>query len=663
MDIDNPASVAPAWTPSPETVARARVTAFIDWLRAERGLDFDGYDALWRWSVGDLDAFWSAVWDYFAIPSPEPRGAALADARMPGASWFPGVRMNYVEQVFRHIDATRPAIVFRDESGRQREVAWAELRRQTAALAATLRRQGVGCGDRVVAFMPNTPETVVAFLAVASLGAIWSICSPDMGRVAVLDRFRQIAPKAMIAADGYRYGGKTHDRRALVHELLAELPSVDSLILLPALDPAAGTSGLPGATAWGEATAGDVQLAVEHVPFDHPLWVVYSSGTTGLPKPIVHGHGGVVVEHLKAIAFHLDLGPGDRYHWYSTTGWMMWNFQVGGLLAGCTICLFDGNPGYPDLNALWRFAGENRVDFFGAGAAFYASCQKTAIEPAQVADLTRLRGLGSTGSPLSPENYRWLLEHLRADLWINPISGGTDLVSAFVGGVPTLPMHLGEMQCRCLGAKIEAYDEAGRPVTDEVGELVCTAPMPSMPLHFWNDAGNRRYLDSYFDTWPGIWRHGDWVRITPRGGAVIYGRSDATINRHGIRMGTSELYRAVEEFPEVVDSLVVDLEYLGKESYMPLFVVLRNGEALSADLVARLRERIKQALSARHVPNDIFAVPAIPRTLSGKKLELPIKKLLLGQPLEKVVNRDTLANPESLSWFSAFSERRLQTAS
>jgi acetoacetyl-CoA synthetase len=650
---------APVWQPSPATLSEARVTAFMHWLARERGLRFADYDALWRWSVEDIDGFWQAVWEYFDIAARGVPTPALASAEMPGAKWFPGVRLNYVEQVFRHATEARPAIVFRNEAGEQREVSWAELQRQVGALAAQLRGMGVRRGDRVAAFMPNVPETAVAFLAVASLGAVWSVCSPDMGRVAVLDRFRQIAPKVMIAVGGYRYGGKAHDRRALVGELLAELTSVEEVILLDDGD-AANTPALARAVAWADAVSGEVPVVLEEVPFDHPLWVVYSSGTTGLPKPIVHSQGGVLLEHLKALSFHLDLGPGDRFHWYTTTGWMMWNFQVGGLLVGATICLFDGNPGHPDLGALWRFVGENRVDFFGAGAAFFASCEKAGIEPAALADLSTLRGLGSTGSPLSPESYRWLREHVRDDLWINPISGGTDLVSAFVGGVPVLPVYEGEMQCRCLGARIEAFDEAGRPVIDEVGELVCTAPMPSMPIYFWNDAGDRRYRDSYFDTWPGVWRHGDWVRITPRGGAIIYGRSDATINRHGIRMGTSELYRAVEVLPEVLDSLVVDLEYLGRESYMPLFVVLRPGDELSPTLVAQIRERIKAALSARHVPNDIFQVPAVPRTLSGKKMELPIKKLLMGQPLERIANPDTMANPDSLQWYAGFARRYLE---
>ncbi|MGG1947851.1 acetoacetate--CoA ligase [Trinickia sp. NRRL B-1857] len=658
-------SDAPAWSPDRQAIESARITHFTRWLHAERGLAFDDYDALWRWSVDDVDAFWCALWDWVDIRSAEPRGRALANASMPGASWFPGMRMNYVEQVFRHATSAWPAIVYRNEAGEQGELRWAELQRQVAALAASLRGMGVGPGDRVAAFMANTPETVVAFLAVASIGAIWSVCSPDMGQLAVLDRFRQIEPKAMIAGDGYRYGGNDYDRLSLIETLLEQLPTIEHLVLVPNLDRTRrvvsdGVSPRGGQARWidwADAIATDAPLQIEHLPFDHPLWIVYSSGTTGLPKPIVHAHGGVVLEHVKMATLHLDLHPGDRFNWYASTGWIMWNCQVAGLLAGATLCLYDGNPSYPDSSALWRFVGEAKVKFFGAGAAYFQACLKSGVEPRQVADLSALRVIGSTGSPLPPEAYRWILDHVGA-VWIDVIAGGTDFAGCFLAGVPTLPVYLGEMQCRCLGARVEAFDEAGQPVFDAVGELVCTAPMPSMPLYFWNDKDNQRYRDSYFDMYPGIWRHGDWVRITPRGGAVIYGRSDATINRHGIRMGTSELYRAVEDLPEVLDSLVVDLEYLGRESYMPLFVVLRPGTELSDDLVEQIRARIRKALSARHVPNDIFQVQAVPRTLSGKKMELPIKKLLLGQPLDKVANPDTMANPESLAWFDRFARTR-----
>lgn len=669
------------------TPPEPQITRYTRWLARERGLHFDattleGYDALWRWSVHDLAAFWSSIWDYYDLQSPTPRSTVLVEEKMPGAQWFPGAQVNYVHQVFRHADeahaAGHPAIVFQNERLRERgelvETSWPELRRQVASLAAHLQRLGVQAGDRVVAFLPNTPQTAVAFLAVASLGAVWSVCSPDMGPVAVLDRFRQIEPKVLIACDGYVYGGTAHDRLPVLEGLLAELPTVRHVVLWRYLDETADAQRLAGPQRavhdFAALTADDEPLRPRWVDFDHPLWVVYSSGTTGLPKPIVHGHGGVLLEAIKMLGLHNNLGPtvqtGDRYHWYSATGWIMWNSQVAGLLLGTTICIYDGSPsgrsGQADWSTLWRFVADSKATFFGAGSAFYASCLKSEVKPMEVADLSHLRALGATGSPLATECYRWAYDHLPQvggrDIWLSVISGGTDFAGAFIAGLPTLPVVEGEMQCRCLGAAVEAWNEAGEPLVDAVGELVCVKPMPSMPLYFWNDPGQTRYHDSYFDMYPGIWRHGDWIRITPRGGAVIYGRSDATINRHGIRMGTAELYRAVEALPEVLDSLVVDLEYLGRESYMPLFVVLRDGVVLDEALVKKMREVIRSALSARHVPNEILQVSAVPRTLSGKKMELPVKKLLLGTPPEQVFKLDAMANADCVPWFVAFAKRR-----
>ena len=694
-----------------------QIRLYQEWLQATRGLSFDSYDALWRWSVTDLEGFWQSIWDYFELQSPTAHSAVLGKRSMPGAEWFPGAQGNYAQQVFRHVAAAEaagvPAIVSHGErslAGGQaaQEMGWAEMRRQAASLALHLRAQGVQPGDRVAAYLPNTPETMVAFLATVSIGAVWSVCAPDMGTPAVLDRFRQIQPKVLIACNGVHYGGRDLARLDVVAELTAALPSITHVILheiLPATDFIADYARFKGATARNDAQTAAFEPL--WLPFEHPLWIVYSSGTTGLPKPIVHGHGGVALVGLALLRLHNDLAPSyadaanpERFHWYSSTGWIMWNVQAASLLNGTTCCIFDGNPAgshreRPDWTTLWRFVAATRATFFGAGAAFFASCMKAGIDLAQCGDLGRLRTLGTTGSPLSEDTQRWgtaqfaQLRHQDADpartapsfgergsatpeahevtsvgapIWWCNMSGGTDFAGAFIGGNRELPVVAGEMQCRVLGCAVEAWNDRGESVVDEVGELVCTQPLPSMPLYFVGDTGNQRYLASYFDMYPGVWRHGDWLKVTPSGSCIIYGRSDATINRHGLRMGTSELYSAIEALPEVLDSLVVDLEYLGRESYMPLFVVLRPGSVLDDGLKARLSNAIKTALSPRFVPNDIFAVPEIPRTLSGKKQELPIKKLLLGQPLEKVVNKDARANPASLDWYVNFAQARLQRA-
>jgi acetoacetyl-CoA synthetase len=656
MDVDEP-----LWRPAPERIERAHITAFLRWLARERGLTFADYESLWQWSVSDLEGFWGALWHFLELRASRPYECVLGARTMPGAQWFMGARLNLVDQVFRHVTDTRPAIMAGDESGALREVSWVELQAQVASLSATLRELGVVPGDRVVAILPNVPQTIVAFLACASVGATWSVCSPDMGPLAVLDRFRQIAPKVLIACDGYRYGGKVFDRAAVLAEIRSGLPTIEHTLVVPLLHDRLDTTRFPQARCWTSVISQEAVLHTEQVAADHPLWVVYSSGTTGLPKAIVHGHAGVLTEMLKGVHLHRDIGPGDRFFWYTTTGWIMWNVQLSGLLAGATAVLYDGHPGTPDLGVLWRFVDRVGATFFGAGAAYFASCMKAGIEPARAANLAALRTLGSTGSPLPAEAYRWVYEHVKRDLWLVSIAGGTDLAGAFLTGLPTLPVYAGEMQCRALGLKVEAWNDAGRPVIDEVGELVCTTPFPSLPLFFWNDPDGRRYRESYFDVYPGVWRHGDWMRLVPRPeavGGIIYGRSDATINRHGIRMGTAELYRAVEALPEVLDSLVVDLEYLGRESYMPLFVVLRPGVTLDDSLKQRINSRIREALTARHVPSEILAISEVPRTLSGKKMELPIKRLLLGHPLEQVAHADAMANPACLAWFVEFARRR-----
>ena len=636
------------WTPPAELCERTTLTRYMGWLEAERGLRFAGYHELWEWSVEDVEAFWASIWEFFGVRASRPYDRVLGRREMPGAEWFSGARLSYAEHVFRDKPDDRVAIVHASELRPQAEWTWGELRQRTAAVAAGLRRLGVEPGDRVAAYLPNIPEAVAAFLACASLGAIWSSCSPDFGLRTVVDRFAQIEPKVLLAVDGYRYGGKDFDRRETIAALQRELPTLEATFVLPNL----GDDGN-----WDDLLAPG-ELTFEQLPFDHPLWVLYSSGTTGLPKAIVHGQGGILLEQLKKIHLHLDTRPGDRLFWFTTTGWMMWNFLLGGLLSEAAIVLYDGSPGYPGLDVLWDLAATTGITCFGTSAAYIAACLKADVEPAQGRDLTALRSVGSTGSPLAPEGFRWIYDRLGRDTWLFSTSGGTDLCTAFVGGVPTLPVYEGELQARSLGAKVEAFDEAGHAVLDEVGELVLTAPLPSMPLYLWGDEDGSRYRESYFSVYPGIWRHGDWIEITSRGTAIIYGRSDATINRGGIRMGTSEIYRSVLAVPELLDALVVDLPRPDTDGWMILFVVLREGASLDPGLLATIRSRIRQDASPRHVPDEIVQVDEVPRTLSGKILEIPVKRILMGAAPELVASRDSLANPHALDAFVALAARR-----
>jgi acetoacetyl-CoA synthetase len=730
-----------------------QIRLYQNWLARACNLRFDSYDALWRWSVTDLDAFWQSVWDYFELQSPTPHRAAFCGGAMPHARWFEGAQVNYVQQVMRHVSAAhsagQPAMIACNEQGQWQEISWPALQAGVSALARQMQALGVQRGDRVAAYLPNIPEAMMAFMACASLGAVWSICSPDMGTPAVLDRFQQIEPKLLVAVDGVYYGGRAMDRSAVVQALREGLPSVQQVLLLQtpfATKLIADCVHLTPATGLFDSKDPPPNpFEPLALPFDHPLWIVYSSGTTGLPKPIVHGHGGVMLAHLALKTLHNDVGCsyapnsfGERFHWYSSTGWVMWNAQMSGLLNGSTLCLYDGNPSgnkdAPDWHTLWRFAAQAGATWFGAGAAFYANCMKAGVSLQSLPELKRVRALGSTGSPLGEDaqnyfsqQFKELCEKSQApsdagppqganaprtgeagapspawgsapraaqarggdsrdagppqgasapsggsapraagerggNIWWCNISGGTDFCGAFIGGHRELPQVPGQMQARLLGCAVEAWDDQGHSVTAQVGELVCTQPIPSMPLYFWNDAGHARYLSSYFDMYPGVWRHGDWLQIKPDGQCIIYGRSDATINRQGLRMGTSEIYSAVERLPEVQDSMVVDLEYLGRESFMPLFVVLQSGCVLDDGLKTRINNAIKTALSPRFIPNLIVQAPEIPRTLTGKKQELPIKKLMLGHPLEKVVNPDAMANPGCLGWYAAFAKQQNRSA-
>lgn len=631
---------------------------YLHWLKKQQDKNFSGYQELWEWSVAEPEAFWESLWQYFDIQSHTPYEQVLTSREMPGAQWFPGSTLNYAEHIFRKENDAHPAILFQSERHPLLEISWRELRQRVASLAAWMKEVGVKKGDRVVAFLPNIPEATVAFLAANSLGAIWSSCSPDFGAKSVVDRFQQIEPKVLITVDGYQYNSKPYGKMETVGEICEQLPTLEQVVLIPYLNPEADPSLLPNGLSWKDTQQKlGAELRFTALPFDHPIWVLYSSGTTGAPKAITHSHGGVLLEHLKYLAFHNDVQPGERFFWFSTTGWMMWNFVQASLLMSATIVLYDGSPGYPDLDVLWEMTEKGGIHHFGTSAPYLVACMKKGLHPGKEYDLSQLRSIGSTGSPLPPEAFDWVYKNVKNDLWLCSMSGGTDVCTAFVGGCPLWPVYEGEIQCRALGCALYAWDEDGRPVVDQLGEMVITQPMPSMPIYFWNDPDMKRYRSSYFDVYPGVWRHGDWIRITPRHSLIIYGRSDATLNRQGVRIGTAEIYRTLNKIPGIKEGLIVNLELSGGRHYMPLFLQMAEHESLSEDLKKEIKKRLKSDCSPRHVPDEIVEVPEIPFTISGKKLEAPVKKILLGMPPGKAANPDAMRNPESLEFFISFADQ------
>jgi acetoacetyl-CoA synthetase len=639
------------WTPRREDVEAANITKYTRWLEERTGRAFPSYASLWRWSTEDVEGFWESVWEYFEVWSSTPYRRVLS-GKMPGARWFEGAQLNYAEHVFRNRYDGDVALVVAAEGDEDSSVTWGELKAETAALSAFLTEEGVKPGDRVAGYLPNCPEAVVGLLASASIGAVWTCCSPEFGARAVIERFAQVAPKVFIGVEGYDYGGRWFDRQGVVEEVRESIPSIDTTIVTDTKE----KEGVAGAEDWVELGERSEPLHFAKVPFDHPLWVLYTSGTTGLPKPIVHGHGGILLEQLKALSLHNDVRRGDRTFWYTSAGWMMWNYLVGALMLGSEVVLYDGDPLCPGPGALWDLADRTEMTFFGAGASYFDEVTKSGFGP-RGHDLGSLRGLGSTGSPLSPATFEWLCSNVKDGLWVASISGGTDVCTAFVGGNPALPVASGKIQCRYLGAAVEAYDEGGAAVLGSVGELVITRPMPSMPLYFWGDKDGSRYAESYFSSFPGVWRHGDWVRIDSDGTCVIYGRSDATIKRRGVRAGTSEIYGVVESIPEVADSLVVDLEYPGGRSFMPLFVVLRHGRVLDDEMREAIRRKVAEDLSPRLVPDDVVQIQEVPRTMSGKKVEVPVKRVLLGEEPGKALSQGSLKNPGAMEFFVGYRVR------
>ncbi len=644
------------WEPSKERIAGTRMSAYLDWLARERQLRFTGYAELWHWSVDDLDGFWRSIWDYFDVRASTTPTTVLGARRMPGATWFPGARLNWAENVLRYADRDGPAVVGLTEGAEPVELSWAELAAQVASFAATLRELGVQPGDRVAAYLPNIPQAVVALLATASLGAIWSCCAPDFGTKGVIERFQQIAPTVLIAVDGYRFGGKDVDRAEVLAELREQLPSVRHTIVVRHRYP--DRAPPPDTLAFDALTGTPAAPYFERVPFDHPLWILYSSGTTGLPKGIVHSHGGILIEHLKLHGLHFDTGPDDRVFIFASTAWMVWNVLVSALSVGATIVTYDGSPVTPEPDAMFAVCAEQRVTRFGTGAAYLTICERAGARPGDRYDLSALKSIMSTGSPLPDAVWPWVYNAVKRDVLLGSDCGGTDVCSAFIGSNPLLPVYAGEMQAPDLGVRIESWSEAEQPLVGEVGEMVITAPMPSMPVGFWNDPDGARYRDAYFATYPGVWRHGDWLTVTPDGTYIVHGRSDSTINRGGVRMGSADIYAAVDAMPEIAGSLVIGAELPGGDYYMPLFVVLAPGAELTEELRTRIRRAIREQVSPRHVPDDIIVAPAVPTTLTGKRLEVPIKRLIQGVPPDTAVNRATVANPDVLGWYVDFAAKR-----
>jgi acetoacetyl-CoA synthetase len=646
------------WEPSEESKSEAGITRYLSWLRETKALEFDDYASVWEWSVSDLEGFWGSLWEYFEIKTHSPHETVLSARTMPGAQWFPGATLNYAEHALRRRDRGT-AIIAAREDGDTVRMSFAELHDLVAAAATGLRRLGVGTGDRVAALLPNIPETLIAFLATASVGAVWSSCSPEFGIGSVVHRFSQIEPKVLISCDGYRFAGQTYDRRAVLSEIVRELPTLEATVVVARLDERAGPP--PATMAWSDLIRETEPLTFEPVPFDHPLWILYSSGTTGLPKAIVQSQGGILLEHMKELSLHVDLAAEDRFFWYTSTAWMMWNLLVSSLLVGATVVMYDGSPGYPDLTTLWQLAEAEKITHFGVSPPYLQACNRAGLHPGRDYDLSTLQSLGSTGAPLTPEGFAWVYNEVGRDLLLVSISGGSDLCTAFLGGCRLLPVRAGRIQCRQLGAKVEAFDAGGNAVIGEVGELVVTAPMPSMPIYFWNDPDGQRYRSSYFEMYPGVWRHGDWITIHRDGSSVVFGRSDSTLNRGGIRMGTSEFYQVIDGFSEISDSLVIDTGGLGRDGRVLLFVVPVAGIQLDDGLRRRIEDALRVGLSPRHVPDEIHQIDEIPLTLNGKKMEVPVKQILAGVPVDQAVRQDAMANPGSLDAFVSLSRETSRT--